>query len=66
MPTYAARLVTLPAAHNPGTAVSLEASTSMCSTLKAHPDATVLLPDEHPRAVRARQVDGAERDRLWP
>ncbi len=33
--------------------------------LKAHPDAMVRLPNEDPRPVRARQVDGEERDRLW-
>ena len=33
--------------------------------LEAHPDAIVRLPNEDPRPVRARQVDGEERDRLW-
>jgi deazaflavin-dependent oxidoreductase (nitroreductase family) len=33
--------------------------------LKAHPDATVRLPNEEPRSVRAREVHGQERDELW-
>ena len=33
--------------------------------LKAHPDAVVRLPNEQPRSVRARQVEGEERERLW-
>lgn len=33
--------------------------------LKAHPDAVVRLPNEEPRPVRAHQVDGEERERLW-
>jgi len=32
--------------------------------LRAHPDARVLVGREE-RAVRARETDGAERDRLW-
>lgn len=33
--------------------------------LKAHPEAVVHLPDADPRRVRARQVEGEERERLW-
>jgi deazaflavin-dependent oxidoreductase (nitroreductase family) len=34
--------------------------------LQAHPDATVRLAGEQePRAVRAREATGAERERLW-
>lgn len=33
--------------------------------LKAHPEAIVRLPNEEPRSVRAHEVDGEERDRLW-
>ena len=33
--------------------------------LEAHPDAVVRLPDSDPLPVRARQVDGEDRDRLW-
>ena len=33
--------------------------------LKAHPDAVVRLPNEDPVSVRAREVDGQERERLW-
>lgn len=33
--------------------------------LQANPDAVVRLPGEEPRAVRARRVEGAERERLW-
>lgn len=33
--------------------------------LKAQPNATVRLPDDEPRAVRAREVHGRERDELW-
>ena len=33
--------------------------------LEAHPDAVVRLPDEEPRPVRARRIEGAERERLW-
>jgi deazaflavin-dependent oxidoreductase (nitroreductase family) len=33
--------------------------------LEAHPDAVVQLPHDHPRPVRARRAQGAERDRLW-
>ena len=33
--------------------------------LQAHADAVVRLPDEGPRAVRARAARGEERDRLW-
>ena len=33
--------------------------------LKAHPDAVVQLPNQTPRKVRAQQVEGNERDRLW-
>src|SRR3712207_6628279 len=33
--------------------------------LKAHPDATVRLPDEETRSVRAREAHGEERARLW-
>jgi deazaflavin-dependent oxidoreductase (nitroreductase family) len=33
--------------------------------LEEHPDATVKLPDEEPRAVRAHEATGEERDRLW-
>lgn len=32
--------------------------------LQAHPEATVVLPDG-PRAVRAREASGAERERIW-
>ena len=33
--------------------------------LEAHPDAVVRLPDSDPLPVRARQVDGDDRERLW-
>lgn len=33
--------------------------------LKTHPEAVVRLPNEDPRKVRAREVDGEERKRLW-
>ncbi len=33
--------------------------------LKTHSAAMVRLPNEDPRPVRARQVDGEERERLW-
>ena len=33
--------------------------------LEAHPDAVIRLKGEPERPVRARSVDGAERDRLW-
>jgi deazaflavin-dependent oxidoreductase (nitroreductase family) len=33
--------------------------------LEAHPDATVRLPHEAPRPVRARLATGDERERLW-
>jgi F420H(2)-dependent quinone reductase len=33
--------------------------------LKAHPDAVVRLADQHPRPVRALEVAGDERRRLW-
>lgn len=33
--------------------------------LKARPDAVVRLPDEDSVPVRAREVDGEERERLW-
>jgi deazaflavin-dependent oxidoreductase (nitroreductase family) len=33
--------------------------------LASHPDAVVRLPNEDPLAVRAREVDGEERERLW-
>ncbi len=33
--------------------------------LKAHPDAVVRLPGQDERAIRAREVAGEERDRLW-
>jgi deazaflavin-dependent oxidoreductase (nitroreductase family) len=33
--------------------------------LKAHPDAMVRLSDERPRPVRASEVVGEERERLW-
>ncbi len=33
--------------------------------LQAHPDAVVRLAGEEPRAVRAREATGDERDRLW-
>jgi deazaflavin-dependent oxidoreductase (nitroreductase family) len=33
--------------------------------LKAHPEAMVRLPNEDPRPMTARQVDGPERERLW-
>ena len=33
--------------------------------LKAHPDAVVRLPDGESRRVRAREVRGEERERLW-
>jgi deazaflavin-dependent oxidoreductase (nitroreductase family) len=33
--------------------------------LEAHPDALVRLAGEDPRPVRARQVSGSERERLW-
>ncbi len=33
--------------------------------LKAHPDAVVRLPNEAPRPVSAREVEGDERERLW-
>lgn len=33
--------------------------------LRANPDATVVLPDGAPRAVRARAAEGEERERLW-
>ncbi|WP_306371452.1 nitroreductase/quinone reductase family protein [Nocardiopsis sp. CC223A] len=33
--------------------------------LRAHPDATVELPGEPPRPVRAREATGSERTRLW-
>ena len=33
--------------------------------LEAYPDAVVRLPNEDPLPVRARQVDGEERERLW-
>lgn len=33
--------------------------------LQARPDAMVRLPRQEPRAVRARNADGEERERLW-
>ena len=33
--------------------------------LQAHPAAVVRLAGQHPRPVRARAAEGAERDRLW-
>ena len=33
--------------------------------LKAHPDAVIRLADKQPRPVRARLLEGEERDRLW-
>lgn len=33
--------------------------------LQATPDAVVRLPNEQPRPVRARRVEGEERERLW-
>ena len=33
--------------------------------LESHPDAMVRLPDEAPRRVRAHEVSGEDRDRLW-
>lgn len=33
--------------------------------LEAHPDAVMRLPGQDPRSVRAFQVTGEERDRLW-
>ncbi|MDQ3661762.1 MAG: nitroreductase family deazaflavin-dependent oxidoreductase [Actinomycetota bacterium] len=33
--------------------------------LEAHPDAVVRLPNEDPLPVRAREVEGEERERLW-
>ena len=33
--------------------------------LEAHPDATIRLPHQQPRLVRARHSAGDERDRLW-
>ena len=33
--------------------------------LETHPDATIRLPHQQPRLVRARHAAGDERDRLW-
>ena len=33
--------------------------------LAAHPDALVRLPEQDPRPVHARRVEGGDRDRLW-
>lgn len=33
--------------------------------LRAHPSATLVVPPHAPRRVRAREAEGAERDRLW-
>lgn len=42
-----------------------EGDPAWCRNLDAHPDALVQLPHDHPRPVRARRAQGAERDRLW-
>jgi len=43
-----------------------DANPAWLANLRARPDTTVELPGERePRPVRAREVDGEERERLW-
>lgn len=42
-----------------------EGQPSWWLNLEAHPDATIRLEGQPERQVRARRVDGDERDRLW-
>jgi deazaflavin-dependent oxidoreductase (nitroreductase family) len=42
-----------------------EGDPSWCLNLESHPEAVVRVAGEPPRAVRAHQAVGEERDRLW-
>ncbi|TMD52987.1 MAG: nitroreductase family deazaflavin-dependent oxidoreductase [Chloroflexi bacterium] len=49
---------------HPRPSASSSASASWWQNLKSNPDAEVLVDGKHVH-VRARETDGAERDRLW-